>query len=116
MASESRDAQLALCACVGQEHEQLLVLYSKCKKQVLIERGLYHTPVACADCCRLVICQRRIILINLDYKAQKRYIAKLTVGEVDLPDPYSIPDDMWLDDTTKWPSLEFGEIYTSLLN
>ena len=52
----------------------------------------------------------------LDYKAQKRYIAKLTVGEVDLPDPYSIPDDMWLDDTTKWPSLEFGDLYTSLLN
>ena len=58
---------------------------------------------------------------SLDYEAQKRYIAKLTVGEEDLPDPYGIPDDMWLDDmwlddmwlddTTKWPSLEFGDLY-----
>lgn len=38
---------------------------------------------------------------SLDYEAQKHYIAKLTVGEEDLPDPYGIPDDMWLDDTTK---------------
>ena len=38
---------------------------------------------------------------SLDYEAQKRYITKLTVGEEDLPDPHGIPDDMWLDDTTK---------------
>ena len=68
MASESRDVQLALCARAGQEREQLSVLYSKCKKQVLIERGLYHTPVVCADCCRLVICQCWIILILLIMK------------------------------------------------
>ena len=48
---------------------------------------------------------------SLDYEAQKHYIAKLTVGEEDLPDPYGIPDDTWLDDTTKWPSLEFGDLY-----
>ena len=36
-----------------------------------------------------------------NYEVQKRYIAKLTVGEEDLPDPYGIPDDRWLDDTTK---------------
>ena len=54
-------------------------------------------------------------LINLDYEAQKHYIAKLTVGEVDLPDLYGIPDDMWLDDTTKWPSLEFSDLCTYLI-
>ena len=52
---------------------------------------------------------------SLDYEAQKRYIAKLTVGEEDLPDPYGIPDGMWLDDTTKWPSLEFGDLYMYLI-
>ena len=44
---------LALCARVGQESEQLLLQYSKCNKQVLVERGLYHTSMNCVDCCRL---------------------------------------------------------------
>ena len=52
---------------------------------------------------------------SLDYEVQKRYIAKLTVGEEDLSDPYGIPDDMWLDDTTKWPSLKFGDLYMYLI-
>lgn len=52
---------------------------------------------------------------SLDYEAQKRYIAKLTVCEEDLPDLYGIPDGMRLDDTTKWPSLEFGDLYMYLI-
>ena len=45
---------------------------------------------------------------SLNYEAQKRYSAKLTIDKEDLPDPYGIPDDMWQDDITKWPSLELG--------
>ena len=51
-------------------------------------------------------------LNSLDYEAQKRYIA---VGAEELPDPYDIPDGMWLDDTTKWPSLEVGDLYMYLI-
>ena len=37
---------------------------------------------------------------------------KLKVDGETLPDPYSITEDLWLDDVTKWPSVEFGDLYT----
>lgn len=48
----------------------------------------------------------------LDYLAQRRYTKS---GTEDLPDPYGIPEDMWLEDITKWPHLEFGDLYTYLI-
>ena len=34
-----------------------------------------------------------------------------TVSEV-LPDPYSLVNEQWIDDGRRWPSLEFGDVYT----
>ena len=43
---------------------------------------------------------------SLDYLSQRRYVEKLK----NLPDPYGIPEALWLDDVTKWPSIKFGDI------
>ena len=53
---------------------------------------------------------------SLDYSAQKRYLTKLKVDGHDLKDPYDIPDDLWLDDPSKWPDIQFGDIYTYLID
>ena len=50
-----------------------------------------------------------------------RYIKKLQVvyGSEDpkvLVDPYEVPDDKWVDDVSLWPPVEFGEIYTYLID
>ena len=52
----------------------------------------------------------------LDYSAQKPYLMKLKVDGHDLKDPYDIPDELWLDDPSKWPEIQFGDIYTYLIN
>lgn len=49
---------------------------------------------------------------SLDYLSQRRYVEKLK----NLPDPYGIPEALWLDDVTKWPSIEFGDIYMYLID
>ena len=36
--------------------------------------------------------------------------------EVEIPDPYSIADDLWVDNLAKWPNLEFGDIYVNLIS
>ena len=36
--------------------------------------------------------------------------------EVEIPDPYSIADDLQVDNPAKWPNLEFGDIYVYLIN
>ena len=53
---------------------------------------------------------------SLDYTARKRYLEKLKVDGETLPDPYGITEDLWLDDVTKWPSVEFGDLYTYLID
>ena len=53
---------------------------------------------------------------SLDYASQKRYVEKLKMREVEIPDPYSIADDLWVDNPAKWPNLEFGDIYVYLIN
>ena len=30
-------------------------------------------------------------------------------------DPYALSKDEWCDDTTKWPSIEYGNIYNYLI-
>ena len=52
---------------------------------------------------------------SLDYEARKRYITKLNIDSESLSDPYNVSQDEWIDDTRKWPSLEFGDIYTYLI-
>ena len=32
-----------------------------------------------------------------------------------MPDPYTISSELWEDDVKKWPSIEFGDVYTYLI-
>ena len=34
----------------------------------------------------------------------------------ELDDPFIIDENQWLEDLTKWPELEFGDVYTYLIN
>ena len=53
---------------------------------------------------------------SLDYEARRHYVEKLKQGSaVSMPDPYSIPDGSWIEDVTKWPSIEFSDVYTYLI-
>ena len=53
---------------------------------------------------------------TLDYEAQKRYLKKVAInGEIVL-DPFGIAQDLRLDGVTMWPNLEFGDIYTYLID
>ena len=54
---------------------------------------------------------------SLDYEARKHYLEKLSKdgSAVSMPDPYSIPEELWNEDVTKWPSVEFGDVYTYLI-
>ncbi len=51
---------------------------------------------------------------SLDYPSQRRYANKLQIDGEKLPDPYEILDTLWQDDVTKWPNMEFGDLYTYL--
>ena len=53
---------------------------------------------------------------SLDYGSQKRYVEKLKMREIEIPDPYSIADDLWVDNPAKWPNVEFGDIYIYLID
>ena len=46
----------------------------------------------------------------LDSEAKKWYKEKLAFDSEELPDPYAVPDEKWVDDITKWPSVEYGDI------
>lgn len=49
---------------------------------------------------------------SLDFEARKRYITKLHIDSKNISDPY-VSQDEWVDDM---PSLEFGDIYTYLID
>ena len=53
---------------------------------------------------------------TLDYEAQKRYLQKLMINGETVADSYGIAQDLWLDDVTIWPNLEFGDLYTYLID
>ena len=36
--------------------------------------------------------------------------------DVDSLDPFQMPSNDWIDDISRWPSVEFGEIYTYLID
>ena len=45
------------------------------------------------------------------------YLNKLTLRTgLQLPDPYSLPDNEWLQDMKTWPSLQWPDIYMYLIN
>ena len=55
-------------------------------------------------------------LSSLDYLARRRYLLKLQIdGEV-FPDPYCIDEKEWVNDVTTSPDLQFGDIYTYLID
>ena len=54
----------------------------------------------------------------LDYEARKCYFQNLQTESEVLPDPYgpcSLENEQWIDDVWRWPSLEFGELHTYLI-
>lgn len=60
-------------------------------------------------------------LATLAEPEKRRYHEKLAIlcastGIPSLPDPYSISEDKWMDDVGLWPPVEFGEIYTYLID
>ena len=55
---------------------------------------------------------------SLDYLAQKRYSEKLQVQGVSLPalpDPYVLGDEVWSEDMSLWPDLQYGDVYNYLI-
>ena len=44
------------------------------------------------------------------------YKEKLSTESAILPDPYSLFEEEWIDDITKWPSIKFGDVYNYLIN
>lgn len=54
--------------------------------------------------------------LSLDYSARKRYLEKLRVDEETIPDPFCINEESWSDEVCKWPDVEFGDIYTYLID
>ena len=55
-------------------------------------------------------------LSSLPWEARKRYTEKLNIGGVTLPDPYGIDQGLWTEDMARWPTLEFGDLYSYLVN
>ena len=38
---------------------------------------------------------------SLDYGSQKHYAEQLKIREIEIPDPYRIADDLWVDNPAK---------------
>ena len=53
---------------------------------------------------------------SLDYEAKKRYKEKLVLESEELDDLYALSEEAWSDDVTKWPNVEFGDIYNYLID
>ena len=52
---------------------------------------------------------------TLDLEAKKQYKEKLKLESEKLADPYALSENEWCDDITKWPSIEYGDIYNYLI-
>ena len=42
---------------------------------------------------------------------KKQYKKKLKLESEELADPYALSENEWCDYITKWPSVEYGDIY-----
>jgi hypothetical protein len=54
---------------------------------------------------------------GLPIEARGRYYQKLAYDKETktLPDPYGINNENWVNDPCLWPELEFGQVYTYLI-
>ena len=52
---------------------------------------------------------------DLNSEAKERYLQKLTLCNIDTC-PYLFPADAWKNDPTKWPSVEWPEVYEYLIS
>ena len=50
---------------------------------------------------------------SLNYTIKKRYLKK---GSFSVEYPFSIDDSQWSEDLSQWPKLEFGDIYSYLID
>ena len=53
-----------------------------------------------------------MLIPSIDYEARKRCFQNLQTESEVLPDPYSLVSEQCFDDVRRWPSLEFGDVYT----
>ena len=53
---------------------------------------------------------------SLSYIAQKPYLTKLNINGYTLEDPYAIEGSLWSEDMSKWPDLQFSDIYMYLVD
>ena len=52
---------------------------------------------------------------TLDLEAKKRYKEKLVLKSEQIPDPYAVPQEEWVDDIAKWPTVLYGDVYNYLI-
>ncbi|XP_034046938.1 uncharacterized protein LOC117528417 isoform X2 [Thalassophryne amazonica] len=52
---------------------------------------------------------------GLDKDARQQYLAKLEAARLELC-PYTQPEGVWKDDPKTWPKVEYGDIYSYLIN
>ena len=53
---------------------------------------------------------------NLDYAAKKkRYKKKPMLKSERIPDPYAVPQEEWVDDVTKRPTVLYGNVYNYII-
>ena len=53
---------------------------------------------------------------SISWDARKRYLQKLRIGGIGLPDPFGIDKGLWSEDVKRWPTMEFGDLYSYLVN
>ena len=53
---------------------------------------------------------------SISWDARKRYLQKLRIGGIGLPDPFGINEGLWSEDVKRWPTMEFGDLYSYLVN
>ena len=43
-------------------------------------------------------------------------LQKLRIGGIGLPDPFGIDEGLWSEYVKRWPTMEFGDLYSYLVN
>ena len=101
----------------------LPILRSGVTSQLSVSRSIAHARSSCRENkyshpCMLAV--KRLYLKMSSYtiddnKAKKRFQEKLDAVGLDVS-PYDIPADLWIDDPSKWPDLEWPEVHDYLIN
>ena len=53
---------------------------------------------------------------SISWDARKRYLRKLRIGGIGLPDPFGIDEGLWSEDVKRWPTMEFGDLSVLLFS